>query len=441
MEVKTNEKNNLADLSVKKDSIRALGQAYEIKSNRLSALMDLPAGGSAEGLIADDELKAVLKTLLYPGNLSVITVMLRDLGLKHLTVCMGTSGGVSVGVDQENILLKPTDLDDYTDYLTGLFDNGTLLESLGTALSLSRDGLYTLLSAVDLFTFNRMMAILEKKTAIDPLTLTGIKGQAVLAIEEPDPRLLTTAVLSTDRLRDLFNVDRGIEELDSLGILEKIETEKLKLTAEGQQLLEGLAEPEILTGIRSYYYEEGTLTEMGFVLVRTRKYLWGVELGDEPMLVSLNFERLYVYLYSLLGRGDYSDGLYDESAEIEEDGLEENIELFEEDVIQASPEDTVAAPKICPNCKKELKGAEKFCTVCGADLRQVIDMQDTVSKKTDQHAAFICQKCGKSLESGAKFCKYCGTPTQTQAVKKICSGCGAEVLPGAKFCKKCGQKQ
>lgn len=390
MEDKLMEKNEKKEFKLPIDSIHGLGQQYQLNSNRLSSYLNLPTGGTAARVTAEEGLRTVLDTVLYPGNITIATVMQRQEGVKNLTLCSGASGVVAVGMDKTEIRLSPVEVEEFAAFFTGFFDNGTLLESLGTGLSLSRNGLYTLLAAADLYEVNRLMALIEKKTEVDPLTDKGIKGLAAEAISEPDPRQLTTSVLATDNLPELFDIDMGISELSETGIFEPSSEGVLKLTKPGQQLIPGLSEPEILSGIRSYYYDEGMLTEMGLVIWRTRNYLWGIELTDQPTLFSMNFDKVFVYLQSLLSRGDYSDGIFDESSLMPD----------------------AAAPEAEP---------------VGADQVRV---DSTVS---------YCSKCGAALKPENKFCTKCGTLTQNTTQPKICPSCHADVEQNAKFCKKCGQ--
>lgn len=394
------EKNEKKEFKLPIGSVRSLGQQYQLQCNRLSYYLNFPTGGSAAEVTDEEGLKTVLDTILYPGNIAVATVMQRQQGVKNLTLCIGTSGAVAVGMDETEIRLSPVEVEDFTAFLSGFFDNGTLLESLGTMMSLRRNGLYTLLAAADLYEVNRLMALLEKKTEVEPLTDKGIKGLAATAITDPDPRQLTTSVLATDRLTAMFDVDMGISELCEMGIFEPSAGGVLKLTKEGQQLVVGLSEPEILTGIRSYYYDEGMLTEMGLVIWRTRNYLWGIELIDQPSLFSMDFEKVFVYLQSLLSRGDYSDGNFD--------------------VNNLSPDTETA----------EVEGPETQA------VEAKTDGPDQAAADTSHN---YCAKCGAVMKVGNKFCTICGTPVSHSAQPRRCPSCQASVEQNAKFCKKCGR--
>lgn len=432
MEDKQIEKNDKTEFKLPKESIRPLGQQYQLSSNRLSSYLGLPSGGLAGEVIVDEALKAVLDTVLYPANITIVTVMQRQQGVKNLTLCIGETGGVSVGTDQTDqteLRLRPIEIDEFAGFLTGFFDNGTILESLGTALSISRNGMYALLAAADLYEVNRLMALLEKKTELDSLSIKGLKGLAVEAINEPDPRQLTTSVLATDRLSEMFDLDQGIDELCEIGIFEPAAAGVLNLTKPGLQLLPGLSEAEILASIRSYYYKEGKLTEMGVVFWRTRNYLWGIELIDQPTLFSMDFEKVFLYLQGLLSRGDYSDGIFEERS------LTPEAEVPAEDQSQQPP------PISCSHCGKAMAGKEKFCTNCGTPVPQqaAVSVYPEGSQSTAGKAAIACAKCGASLEPGVKFCTKCGTPTQPAQQPKTCPACHAIVEQNAKFCKKCGK--
>jgi membrane protease subunit (stomatin/prohibitin family) len=77
---------------------------------------------------------------------------------------------------------------------------------------------------------------------------------------------------------------------------------------------------------------------------------------------------------------------------------------------------------ICPNCKSNVAGGQKFCGSCGQTL---------VPPKAK------CVKCNEEINTGLKFCPECGAK---QSIEIICSGCGKKLDTGLKFCPECGAK-
>ncbi|MDE7213180.1 MAG: zinc ribbon domain-containing protein [Anaeroplasmataceae bacterium] len=77
---------------------------------------------------------------------------------------------------------------------------------------------------------------------------------------------------------------------------------------------------------------------------------------------------------------------------------------------------------ICKNCGKENLEDAKFCSACGSNLNEVLQ---------------ICSSCGTKNSIDAKFCKKCGASLST---KKVCPNCGIENKKEANYCKACGTK-
>jgi len=101
---------------------------------------------------------------------------------------------------------------------------------------------------------------------------------------------------------------------------------------------------------------------------------------------------------------------------------------------------------LCHKCGNSNPSSSKFCSICGAELPQVKELN--------------CKSCGAPLKPGAKFCPSCGIAisssaeekvsegTKTKGSKKteskgsnICVSCGATLKEGAKFCSSCGAEQ
>ncbi len=386
-------------------SIRVLGQAWGIKSNRLSTYLNLPKGGNPDGIEVDESLRSILEILLSPGNITTISLTQRDEGMVNTAVCTSEKGCVSVGMGEMEVTLKGMKIDEFIESLIVFFDNDTVLKTLGTSLVLSRNALYALLAGADLYGINRMISLLEKKPAVDPLTIIGIKGAAAQAINEPDPRWLTSNVLAIDRLTEMFDIDVGIDELCSHGIFEKTVDGVIKLPAPEGLLIPGLAEPEVFSGLRSFYYDEEALTAIGLVVFRTRNFLWGIELTEQPLLISLNVETAFLYFYSLLNRGDYSDGMIPDE--------EESVD-FEEN---SAPVSSIIRPIHCRNCGNILESNAKLCSKCGATIQKPKSRQDVMNEPIPDKKIHYCAYCGSSLRENVKFCTTCGKAVQVATQK------------------------
>ena len=58
--------------------------------------------------------------------------------------------------------------------------------------------------------------------------------------------------------------------------------------------------------------------------------------------------------------------------------------------------------KQCPSCKKNYNNEDKFCPVCGMEVKPVEISEDIPSQVR------FCQTCGKSVNGDAQFCPACG---------------------------------
>lgn len=397
--------------SIKKAMIRKTAKEAKIISNRLSTCLDLPMNEDADILPLDEQLKESLRTLLYPGNISNISVTIRGEGAANTVLCVDEDSCVAAGFEKEDVFLKKMAIEDFIEKLIGFFENDAQLQFLETSLALSRNGLYALLSTVDRLRFNRMLAMLEHQKESLDLNVTDIKAMLIDTIENPDPRWLLANVLVMDKSDKDLDLDAGIEELKSLGVFEK--GEALELTGKGILLTAGLGELEAFCGIKSFYYDSKELTTVTLLIFRTRSFLWTIEL-NENALYALNFETAALAIFGILNRGDYSDGPYFEEDLIDESEEAESIE--------------VEALTRCENCGEKLKATDKFCLSCGAAVKPKKEEVDVPKDR-------ICLSCGAKLKPGIKFCTSCGAPTSP----KICPNCQANISPADKFCKKCGQ--
>lgn len=402
--------------SIKKAVIRKTAKEAGMISNRLSTYLDLPMNEEAEVLPLDEQLKESLKTLLYPGNISNISITTRGEGVANTVVCVDEDSCLAVGMEKEDVFLEKMATMDFVAKMMGFLENDAQLQFLETALVLSRNGLYALLSSVDCLRFNRMIAMLEHQKESLDLNATDIKAMLIDTIEHPDPRWLMANVLVMDNSDQDLDLDAGIEELKNLGIFEK--GEALELTEKGILLTAGLSELEVFCGIQSFYYDAGELTTVTLLIFRTRSFLWAIEL-NENALYALNFETAALAIFSLLNRGDYSDGPY-----LEEEAIAESEESEEAESLEA------AEPIRCEHCGENLKATDKFCLSCGAPVKIQSDQ-----KKVNEPDEIVCLNCGAKLKPGIKFCTSCGTPTAS----KSCPNCQASISADDKFCKKCGQ--
>ena len=65
----------------------------------------------------------------------------------------------------------------------------------------------------------------------------------------------------------------------------------------------------------------------------------------------------------------------------------------------------------CPKCGNELTEGTKFCTGCGANIKE---LTEDIS-----NSAAVCSVCGAKLKPNAKFCTSCGTPVETQEKQTV----------------------
>lgn len=354
--------------SIKKAVIRKTAKEAGMMSNRLSTYLDLPMNEDAEVLILDDDLEESLKTLLYPGNISNISITTRGDGVANTVVCVDVDSCVVAGMEKEDVFLEKMATEDFVAKLISFLENDAKLQFLETALVFTRNGLYALLSTVDYLRLNRMLAMLEHEKESLDLNATGIKAMFVDTIEYPDPRWLLANVLMIDSSEEELDLDAGIEELKEIGIFEN--SENPELSEKGILLTAGLAELEVFCGIQSFYYDAGALTTITLGIFRTRSFIWAIEL-NENALYALNFDTAALLLFGLLNRGDYSDGPY-----------------VEEEVLEEEPTETT-----CLSCGTKLKAGLKFCTNCGTPMSK--------SRQT-------CPNCKAGISENDKFCKKCG---------------------------------
>lgn len=376
----------MSKMTIKKAMIRKTAKAEGLISNQLSTYLDLPLNEDAETLTMDDDLKSMLKILLYPGNIANIALTTRAGGMANTTVCVDQDFTLAAGMGKEDIFLERMETEAFVGKFVGYFDNDAQLQFLETSLELSTNALYALLSTVDRLRFNRLLAMLEHQEEKLSLTVADIKAMMVDTIDNPDPRWLLANVLAVDQIDQEFDLQAGIEELRGIGIFKG--GEDLTLSIEGMKLVAGLMELETFCGLKSFYYDSEKLTTVTMVVFRTRSFLWAIELNeDKALLYALNFETAALSLFSLLNRGDYSDGPY----------LEEEKE-------------------------------EEVSNDQGGD---------EIKLEKDQIESLVCQNCGRQLKAGLKFCTSCGSPVSQSG--KLCPNCNAAITENDKFCKKCGQ--
>lgn len=80
--------------------------------------------------------------------------------------------------------------------------------------------------------------------------------------------------------------------------------------------------------------------------------------------------------------------------------------------------------RICPHCKKTLKGSPTFCVYCGKPLSGYAPAKG----KT-------CPRCGRVLPVGTTVCTYCGPEEK----ENICLFCESILPEGVMYCPACGK--
>lgn len=413
-----------SEYKLPRDSVIALGHNLGIIPNKLTFYQKFPEGGDTQGIIVNESLREMLETLFNPKNVAVVTMMQRDESLVKTSVCTGKINSVYVGMGKGDVMFKVMETKQFAEGFVTFFDNGAILKKQGRSLEMSRDGVLALMALVDLFTFNKMMSLLEHTPKPSPLTIQGMKGIVVGAVNKPDPRWLMTNMLTYGNIGELFDIDAGLNELYEKRILEKTDDGVLHL-GEKKDLISGLAEPEIFCDLKSYAFNEGKLIPMSLILFRTRDFLWALDLtGDRSKLNELDFLGAADYLFDVINRGDYSDG-----------------PIPDEEIPMASqPSDLQKEqPIFCSHCGNTLEANDQFCNKCGEpvhDHHQVIkDSRKTQSELAVHH----CVHCGTTLKQGTRFCTKCGVAVQPTADKKICPFCKTMANAEAKFCLKCGK--
>lgn len=85
--------------------------------------------------------------------------------------------------------------------------------------------------------------------------------------------------------------------------------------------------------------------------------------------------------------------------------------------------------KECPQCHELIPVNQKFCGLCGCNVRGI---EEKLSKESGKK--IVCSSCGHQLGEKSKFCAECGkayTP---------CPSCKGDISKEAKFCQICGWK-
>ncbi len=416
-------------------SIRALGLAFGITPNRLVTFLNLPQEGDSLGIALEEALKEMIKNILNCRNVTLITLMEREEGITNTAVCTKEKNLVYWGMDQEVIKLKAMETDQFAGGFATFLNQGNPLKKQVTALSLNWDQLVTLMGLTDLFVTNKMMALLEHRPRPAPLTISGLKGITVGAINRPDPRWLTTNILTYGHKGQRFDLDAGIQDLAEMEILEKAADGTLLLRSKGQTLINGLAEPEVLWGLKSYCFEVRNLILVSQIVFRTRHQLWSVDFNsDNYILRCVDYNEVAAALAAIICRGDDTEG------EIP-NHFDQEIDTTKASVSATRSEDLLQIPQaICSHCGNKLLPGDQFCNKCGTPVHRPKPEISAQIKSADQETR-ACPRCGAVLKPGNRFCTGCGASvTAGSPIKRTCPSCGANVSENAKFCLKCGSK-
>lgn len=420
---------------LRRDSVRSLGQASGLISNRLVTFLNLPSEGDAGATIIDEPLKEILGIVLNPRNVTLITLMEREEGITNTAVCSKEKNLVYWGMDRDIIKFQDLETGQFAGGFATFLDQGSPLKKQEIELSLNWDQLVSLMGLTDLFVTNRMLALLEHSPRPAPLTISGLKGITVGAINRPDPRWLTTNVLTYGHKGQGFDLDAGIQGLAEMKILEKADDGTLSLQSKGQALIHGLAEPEVLWGLKSYFFEAEKLILVSQMVFRTRHYLWSVDFNsDNYILRCVDYNEVAAALAAIINRGDDTEGEIPSQFDQEIDTTKESVSATRsEDLLQI-------AQTICSHCGNPLLPEDRFCNKCGTSV-PAINPPLFETLKPQEAEMHICPRCGSVVKPGNRFCTGCGAlVSDGRAIKKTCPTCGQRVAEDSRFCLKCGSK-
>lgn len=94
----------------------------------------------------------------------------------------------------------------------------------------------------------------------------------------------------------------------------------------------------------------------------------------------------------------------------------------------------------CQKCGEEVSPGFKFCTSCGAPIKE--GYADLGDRGTDGYVhSVLCPECGAELSPPSRFCTVCGKRIGTVTAWSFdeCYCCGAKLTPGQRFCTQCGE--
>lgn len=110
----------------------------------------------------------------------------------------------------------------------------------------------------------------------------------------------------------------------------------------------------------------------------------------------------------------------------------------------------------CMNCLADVSADDKFCPVCGTELRmpeipeEINEDSEPVGVDKPEGSERIlpemnmeielveCSQCGGKIRKTDRYCKYCGQRRTAMDQKRYCWYCGSRLDLDSKYCSECG---